>query len=109
MRPIPLALRRKLEKEPRMGKCIACGSTKEIEWHHPLKYRGRQINEIYSIVALCKPCHRGNNGTIDRYASVISELVAITLGLTHLQENYPKASPPWLQRKHYLEKAITRL
>lgn len=102
-------MRARLEKEPRMGKCCACGATKDIEWHHPLKYRGSQINEDYAIQALCKPCHRGNNGTIDRYASVMSELVAITLGLKHLQEKYPKASPPWLQRKSYLEKAITRL
>lgn len=103
---IPLKIRKQLEKDPRMKKCLACG-VQGTEWHHALQHKGKSLQEAYSIQPLCTKCHRGNSGKPDKYAKAISELVAITMGLKHLQEHYPKTD--WLQRKKYLESLIIQL
>lgn len=90
MRPIPIKLRNELAKEPRMKKCYICETNREIEWNHALIYQGRQINEPYAIIALCKYHHRGNNGTIFKYVKDKCEAIAISTGLEHLKINYPK-------------------
>ncbi len=101
MRPIPIALRAELEPLPRMKICHLCGSRTEIEWNHALIYSGRQVNELYAIVALCKHHHRGNNGTIFPDAKHVCEIFAIENGLEHLKLNYPRF--PWEQHLKYLK------
>lgn len=106
MRPIPLNIRRHLSLDPRMKKCIACGSSIGIEWHHALIIKGKQCNYPYAIQPLCFRCHRGKNGTIDQYAKIVAELTALTMGLQDLQSKYPKND--WAQRKKWLEILLKR-
>ena len=101
---IPKKIRDPLSKDPRMKKCIACGSLNNIQWHHALDYSGRSMQETYAIQPLCEPCHMGNSMRPTKYADAMSELVAITMGLSELQTKYPKFD--WLQRKKYLERLI---
>jgi len=93
-------MREELAKLPKMRICHLCGSTTAIEWNHALIYQGRQINELYAIVALCRQCHRGNQGTIFKEAKEVCEIEAIKNGLEHLKINYPKFN--WEQRLKYL-------
>lgn len=93
-----------LAKQKRMKKCAACGSTVKIQWHHALQYGGRSLQEHYAIIALCEECHMGNSMKPTLYARVISELLAITMGLADLQNKYPKFD--WLQRKIYLTQSL---
>ena len=101
MRPIPIALRAELSKLPRMYICLVCGSRKGVEWQHSILYRGRQINELYSIVGLCGVCHRGNFGTIFKKSKDLCEMRSIENGLEHLKINYPRF--PWEQHLKYLK------
>ena len=87
-----------------MQRCIACGSNQNIEFNHSLIVAGRQLNEEYCLQPLCVKCHRGNFGTIDPYAKLISELTAITVGLQDLLEKYHKVD--WVQRKKWLESRL---
>lgn len=98
---IPITVRKLLANDPRMKKCIACGSCKDIQWHHALMYGGKRLQESYAIQPLCYTCHMGNSMKPTQYANAISELVAITMGLQHLLIKYSKFD--WMQRKKYLE------
>jgi cytochrome c553 len=42
-----------------MKRCARCGS-QPVEWHHTQTGLGRkQLQEAWSIIALCTRCHRG--------------------------------------------------
>lgn len=86
---IPKPINDQLNKLKRMESCECCGAT-EVQRHHSLSYGRKQINEVYSIRALCPPCHMGNSMKPIRKADVISKINAITEGLKHLKTNYPK-------------------
>jgi len=100
MSVIPPKIKKELEKDPRMKKCLACGNT-SVQWHHALQYSGKSIQETFAIQPLCPKCHMGNSMKPTEYASIMSELVAITMGYKILIKKYPKFN--WLQRKSYLE------
>lgn len=59
-RPIPLAVRSKLDKDPFMHKCCLSDGSCEgrIEWDHHLKYGGRRQDEWFGILPLCQSHHR---------------------------------------------------
>jgi len=78
-------------------KCIIC--LLQAEQHHPLKYAGRQIDEI--SVPLCYHHHRGNFGNIFKEAEIKSEIKAIEENLEYLIKTYPKYD--WKQRLIYLK------
>jgi hypothetical protein len=67
---------------------------KNINWHHALSYRNRQLDEIYAIQFLREDLH-GKHWP-ERWA----EMCAIMQGLEHLKINYPKFN--WDQRLSYL-------
>lgn len=105
MRPIPQKIRKRLANDPRMAVCAICKTTREIQWHHPLVHAGRQINEDYGLVALCRTCHTGDNGTIPQRNREICELLAIVMGLqSDLETKYPRVN--WRQRRDYLARKI---
>ena len=64
MRPIPDKLRKKLSNMPHMAQCAWCTAKSNLEWHHAIQYSGKQMNEWYAIIALCRQCHRGEFGTL---------------------------------------------
>jgi len=88
-----------------MAACAICKTTVGLQWHHPLLYNSRQINEPYSILPLCRACHMGDNGTIPQRNREICELQAIVMGLqSDLATKYPRVD--WVQRKNYLTHKI---
>lgn len=103
MKSIPAHIRHDLAKNIRMRKCLGCGATQNIEWHHSI-IMNKQFNYPYCIQPLCKNCHRGYSGSIDPYAKLVCELTAITLGLSDLRRKHPKFD--WLQRKKWLENKL---
>lgn len=104
MRLIPTKLRKQLSRDPYMEECQICHTRQNIEWNHALIYGNKQINEPYAIIPVCRDCHRGEFGTIKKTNRDICELIAITRGMQHLTENYPKFD--WVTRKQYLAKKI---
>lgn len=107
MNLIPPRIRKNLSEKDYMKRCCYCGSRSEIEWEHPLKYHNRQINEEYSIVALCRDHHRGYTlGAISREVKDHCELIAISMGLPDLQRKYPRYD--WVKRKEYLQSKVLK-
>ena len=51
---------KKLSNMPHMAQCAWCTVKSNLEWHHAIQYSGKQINEWYAIIALCRQCHRVN-------------------------------------------------
>jgi len=85
MRKIPLAMREEMANDPFYSRCCISGNTHEkIEWHHNLKFGGKQVNEMFCILPLSKSIHdnivkykekcdwimwnRANNEEIRRYS-----------------------------------------
>lgn len=106
--PIPKEVKAQLSKMKRMESCESCGTTRgKIEWHHALQYANKSVQEVYAIRALCVGCHRGNNGTIDRYADLVSKINAIQDGLKQLKAQYTKRN--WDQQLMRLTYDLTVL
>lgn len=82
--------------------CVIDCTNKDIEWHHPLQYAGRQITDI--VVPLCVSHHRGENGTISLKGKNWGELWAITIHRKTLITDYPKYD--WMRRKQYLQNVL---
>lgn len=101
MRAIPAKIRRELESDPWMKQCKFpnCTST-NIEWHHATSYQGRQVNEKWAIIPLCKKHHDSQEG---KYRS---ELMAICRMTDKDKEKYYKRD--WEQRKAELKFNIGR-
>lgn len=59
MRPIPLKLREEMSEDNFYKKCVLqdenCSG--KIEFHHNLIYAGRQVNEKFCILPVCKFHH----------------------------------------------------
>lgn len=100
MRPIPPKLRRQLSEDSFMKRCVYCGSPKDIEWEHSWIYAGRQINEWWAIVPLCRDHHRGKyaSAKVKRYGKWHS----IMRGLKEAVQKYPRMN--WHQIKKTLDK-----
>jgi len=89
-----------------MRSCAWCGRQNRLEWNHALMYSNRQINEWYSIIALCNDCHRGDFGTIKKEIRDYCTLLAITRGLQDLVKKYPRRD--WVWEKNWLEQKVKR-
>ncbi len=106
MRPIPDKLSKKLANLPHMAQCAWCARGNNLEWHHALQYSGKQINEWYAIIALCRDCHRGEFGTLRVEIKDFCEMLAITRGLEDLIKKYPKRE--WLWEKKWREQKVKK-
>lgn len=100
MRAIPAKLKKQIEADPFMKKCIHYPSSDcvpRIEWEHCWIYSGRQINEAWAIVPVCTYHHRGAG--LDKDFNRFVSLYRATMDDFKM---YPKK--PWLQQKDYLVK-----
>jgi len=86
---IPDAVRDELSKSDFMKVCCFCGNDKP-QWHHNLIHGGRQVQEVWAILPLCKSCHdqvniksfrrladwvmwnRAPHEAIDKYSNVLN-------------------------------------
>lgn len=60
MRKIPINIRKQIDQSPFYHRCVLCGKTREqekIEVHHNLIYAGRQVNDLWTLLPLCKTHH----------------------------------------------------
>lgn len=58
--PIPKEVRKQLENEPRMKRCVVGGDCEgEIQWHHSQKFQGKRLQEAWAIVGICRKHHLG--------------------------------------------------
>ena len=71
--PIPKEIRNKLSKDPFMERCILaplfCAG--RIEWNHAMTYKGKRINELYTILPMCHEHHRKEASYRDAIHSVL--------------------------------------
>lgn len=56
--PIPRRVKKELEQDEWMTRCCYkhCSSN-NVEWHHVFTYQGKQIQEVFNIVPVCKRHH----------------------------------------------------
>lgn len=68
MRPIPQNLKDKINEDPFYKKCclnnFVYPCSGKIEWHHNLIFAGRQVNEEFCILPVCKTHHDIEKHTI---------------------------------------------
>jgi hypothetical protein len=100
MQPIPKKMIAEMLADPEYQKCAVdngCGGA--LEFHHALRYAGRQVNEKFAIVRLCYRHHRGPEKS---EGMAKAEAVALSrIAIEVIQGKYPKSD--WQQRKKYLE------
>ncbi len=100
-------MRQELEKLPRMRICTlaplqdvygACeGRKQHPEWHHVWKYAGKQINELWAILAGCSRHHAmASNPAIQEAFETASLMLATKEDLAA----YPRKD--WMQIKKSL-------
>ena len=111
MRPIPPALRARIEKIPGMKLCIhhnadcknQWGTQKpaRAEWEHAFIYAGKQINEWWAIIGVCWYHHRGPglDKDFNRYKALERMSEA---DLAEAQRKYPGTD--WRKLREKLEK-----
>jgi len=61
MQPIPKKLREEIAQDPTYKRCALSGysgCSGRIEWHHHIIFAGKQLNEKWAIIGLCKGHHR---------------------------------------------------
>lgn len=60
-RPIPLALRKKMDVQPYYHRCAITGTRSgpyaKIDWHHAFTWKGQRVNEEWCIIPLLKRIH----------------------------------------------------
>ncbi len=60
-RPIPLALRKKMDAQPYYHRCAITGTRSgpyaKIDWHHAFTWKGQRVNEEWCIIPLLKRIH----------------------------------------------------
>ncbi len=60
MNCIPPKLKKEMSEDPFYKKCCITGTPAtqaKIDWHHALKFRGRQVQEKFAIIPLRKDIH----------------------------------------------------
>lgn len=102
MRPIPPKLRKELEADPFMRKCVWTGKTVNVSWEHCWKYGGKQINERWAIVPLDRDLNVNMRQEIKEYCRWLSLMRATPAELA----KYPKVD--WRQEKAYLDNKFLR-
>lgn len=108
MRVISKKVKDELKKDPKMEICVWCGTRVDITWEHCFIYQGRQIDEAWAIVALCRYHHTGNGHTaeIKDYCRWKSLLKA-TACWKEVVTKYPKRD--WKQEKDQLTKKFIKI
>lgn len=102
MRPIPLKMREKLDRDPLMHFCAVAhlgGCSQGVQWHHVWEYGADgQINEAWAILAAC-PTH---HGMVDGSRIVREEFHRISLRMATEEDlaKYPRKD--WEQLRGYL-------
>lgn len=98
MRPIPKNIKKQLENDPFMRKCVYTGETNDITWEHCWVYAGRQINEVWAIVPLARRLNTSHPPKeVKDYCRWISLMRAKPSDLA----KYPKKN--WEQEKKHLD------
>jgi len=99
MRALTEKLKKSLEKDERMKRCIICGKLNP-NWHHIWIYAGKQINENWAIVALCEYHHTGSgwNNEVKQFCEQYSLSIMTEADIT----KYPKKN--WLQIKKFYDR-----
>jgi len=95
MRPISKRIRDVLSRDPWMTRCANCGSSIQVQWHHPFKYAGKQINEVWSLVPLCDNCHNHDvtgliKGDFSKLISLVRAMGIYGIYLEMVKIKYPK-------------------
>lgn len=104
MRPITDKVKKILEADPRMKLCAARNSfltgacVGRVEWDHVWIYAGRQIDEPWAIIGLCKKHHREKDG--NKYLKRLAEHESLRLATSEDLEKYPRKN--WSQIKHFI-------
>lgn len=99
MRVIPLKLRKQLEADDFMKKCILTGETVDISWEHPWIYAGRQINEAWAIVPVVK---RLNTSSMPPRMKNYCRWISLIRAKPEDLAKYPKKN--WAQEKRNLDR-----
>lgn len=60
MRPIPKKIRELITLDKFFNSCCLCNS-KQIQIHHNLIFKGRQVDDIETLLPLCPKCHISAN------------------------------------------------
>lgn len=106
---IPKSVKRELEEDETMKQCAVRGcKCIDLEWHHVWMFGGKQIQETWAIVALCKKHHRGANGTITRVGRIESQFASIQKLIASGFKNLNKYQKPmdkfWENHINYFTK-----
>jgi hypothetical protein len=97
-------LRAEIAADPWMRRCCRAdrNCAGRVEWEHVFLLAGRQVNEAWSIIPLCRYHHRGAG--LDKREN---ERIALErISDKELERKYPKTD--WRQRKRYLTRGPNR-
>lgn len=102
MNPLSQEIKKTLVDDPFMEKCIICYSPR-VEWHHVFTYAGKQIDEVWNIVPMCKKHHDNATPHKNNYLLEIREMAEMK-ALERMQiediAKYPKKE--WTRLATYL-------
>jgi|SRR5882757_5610643 len=100
MRPIPKEMKEIMAADPFYKECCSRNSTCKgrIEWHHVFIYAGRQINEPWAIIPLCKHHHDLVSSSSEFKEQC--ELISLKRASSSDFAKYPKRD--WHYIKNYL-------
>jgi hypothetical protein len=101
MNNIPPKLRRLLEANPYYKMCARAGDgacAGRITWEHAIIYAGRQVQEVWAIIPLCKRHHNieeyQTSGSLDKQINVF---IALSRATPEDLKKYPRED--WGQMK----------
>lgn len=113
MRPIPLPLRKQMEADPLMHRCVHDNRDCQdeygrrpgrAEWEHCFIYSGRQVNEWWAIVGCCWYHHRGG-GLVKAYNQYMALRRMSENDLEEAQKKYSRFD--WTKERNRLIKKFT--
>lgn len=96
---IPAKMRQEMADNPYYHKCAITGTTRDIEWHHNLRFGGKNVQEPFCIIPLNKEIH----AKIDYYKEKCNWIMVNRMTneqLTH----YSKADDYHFMKKRLNEK-----
>lgn len=100
---IPLKYRKVINSSDFFRKCIICHSPK-VEIHHVFIYAGKQINELWNYIPLCKEhhaeCTPHNKDYIAETRYYVEWYALLKMSLQD-KNSYPKFN--WAQHKKFLD------
>lgn len=97
MRPIPLSVRKEIDKDPWFKKCVWTNETQDITIEHPWVYSGRQIVDKW---ASCPLVRRLNTTSMPARVKDYCRLITLCRATPEDLAKYPKRD--WVQEKKKL-------